>query len=162
MWTRVAALAAVMAIAPTAAAQAQRVEVSGLFGWTLSDGVSGDPFLAGDGNIYDSVNLKDSASYGFSVGVNASPQLEIGFLFGQQLSAFSLEGTNKREVGDLTVTTYHPYVAFNVGEIDAKVRPYFMIGLGATHYGNVKYTRINGEPGKPAARRSSRRPGAPA
>jgi opacity protein-like surface antigen len=148
MWTRGAALAAVLLMATAPAAHAQRVEVSGLFGWTLSDGVSGDAFLAGDGNIYDSVDVKDAFSWGFQIGVNATDNVEVGFLFGQQLSTLSIEGTNSRDVGDLTVNTYHPYIGFNVGEVDAPVRPYFMLGFGATNYGSVKYTRITGAPGE--------------
>ena len=35
-----------------------------------------------------------------------------------------------------------------------------MIGFGATNYGNVEFTRANGEIGRPAARPSSRPPGA--
>jgi opacity protein-like surface antigen len=135
--------------APATAAYAQaKVEVSGLFGWTLSDGVSGNPIPAPDFNIYDSVDVKDGTSWGFSVGVHANDNVEVGFLFGQQFSRLDLTGTNTLEVGDLTVTSYHPYVAFNVGEVDAQVRPYFMIGLGATQYGSVAYTRIGGGPGE--------------
>jgi hypothetical protein len=48
------------------------------------------------------------------------------------------------EVGDLTVNTYHPYVAFNVGAPDARVRRYVMVGFGATNYGGVDFTRVDG------------------
>lgn len=74
---------ALLATFVSAPAFAQRVEVSGLFGWTLSDGVNGDPVLAGDGNLYDTVDVKDSASWGFAVGINATDNVEIGFLYGQ-------------------------------------------------------------------------------
>jgi len=62
MWNRVIAMAALMLMVGAPSAFAQRVEVSGLFGWTLSDGVSGDPVLAGDGNIYEEVDKTDTAS----------------------------------------------------------------------------------------------------
>ena len=92
---------AVMAVLVSAGpAAAQRVEVSGLFGWTLSDGVEGDGVLAGDGNIYDAADVKDSASWGFAVGVNATDNVEVGFLFGQQLSTLAISGTAERELGD--------------------------------------------------------------
>ena len=128
-------------------AAAQRVEVSGLFGWSLSDGVDGDGVLAGDGNIYDEVDVKDSAAWGFAVGVNATDNVEVGFLFNQQMSKMVLKGTAERELGDLNVNTYHPYVAFNVGAPDAPVRPYVMVGFGATNYGSVDFTFANGTPG---------------
>jgi hypothetical protein len=118
--------------------------VSGLFGWTLSDGVTSDGVLAPDGNIYDAVDVKDSFSWGFDIGVNATDNIQVGFLFGQQLSTLGLEGTATREVGDLTINTYHPYVAFNAGAPDAPVRPYLMVGFGATNYGSVDFTRADG------------------
>lgn len=145
MWNRMFAMAALMIVAAAPSAYAQRVEVSGLFGWTLSDGVTGDPILAGDGNIYDAVDVKDSASWGFAVGVNATDNVEVGFLFGQQMSTLEVSGTNTAELGDLTVNSYHPYVAYNAGDIDARVRPYFLIGLGATNYGSVSFTGLGGQ-----------------
>ena len=47
---------------------AQRVEVSGFVGWSITDGVDSDPILAGDGNIYDTVEPDDAAIFGFTVG----------------------------------------------------------------------------------------------
>ena len=86
MKNRLVGTATVLMLLPAASAFAQRVEVSVIGGWTLSDGVSGDPILAGDGHLYDRVDAKDSGSWGFGVGVNASDNAEVGFLFGQQLS----------------------------------------------------------------------------
>jgi len=135
---------AVLATFVSAPVFAQRAEVSGLFGWTLSDGVTSDGVLAPDGNIYDAVDVKDSFSWGFDIGVNATDNIQVGFLFGQQLSTLGLEGTATREVGDLTINTYHPYVAFNAGAPDARVRPYLLVGFGATNYGSVDFTRADG------------------
>ncbi len=135
---------ALMTTFVSAPAFAQRVEVSGLFGWTLSDGVNGDPVLAGDGNLYDTVDVKDSASWGFAVGINATDNVEVGFLYGQQMSTLAIEGTTKRDIGDLKVNTYHPYLAYNAGDSSMTVRPYFMIGLGATNYGSVAFTTAAG------------------
>jgi hypothetical protein len=44
---------------------------------------------------------------------------------------------------------YHGYFAYNFGESDATVRPYFLGGLGATHYGSLDTPAgsIGGEPG---------------
>ena len=36
-----------------------------------------------------------------------------------------------------TVYNYHGYFAHNFGDSDAKVRPYFLGGLGATQYGSL-------------------------
>ncbi len=58
----------VLASMTPAMAQAVRVEASVLFGWTFSDGVSGQAIRCGDGQIYDRLDPKDSASWGFDVG----------------------------------------------------------------------------------------------
>jgi Outer membrane protein beta-barrel domain len=145
MMKRVMAMA-VMAMFVSAPAFAQRVEVSGLFGWTFSDGVEGDAVAVG-GELFDTVDLKDSASWGFSVGFNATDNVEVGFLFGQQLSTIAIDGTREVELGDININTYHPYVAFNMGAPDARVRPYFLVGFGATTFGGVDYTRLDGTAG---------------
>ena len=145
MFVRSLAMAAVAVLVAVGPAAAQKVEVSGLIGWTLSDGVEGEAVLAGDGNLYDTVDLKDSVSWGFGVGFNASDNFEVGFLYGQQLSTLEISGTATREIGDVKINTYHPYVAYNAGAPDAPVRPYFLVGFGATNYSNVEFTRANGQ-----------------
>lgn len=134
-----------LVLASFAPAYAQRAEVSGIIGWTLADGVEGDARLAGDGNLYDRVDPKDSVNWGFLVGFNATDNLEVGFQFGQQLTTAEISGTNTVELGDLTINSYHPYVAFNAAPPDAKIRPYLMIGLGATNYGSVSFTGVGGQ-----------------
>ena len=142
-----AALLVVMSTPGVVSAQS-RVEVSGNIGWTVSDGVDGQGIRAGDGNIYDAVDVKDSFSWGFGIGVLATENAEVGFLFSQQMSQMRLDGTAIREVGDLTVNSYHPYFAYNFMPSDSAVRPYVLIGLGATNYGAVSFTRINGQAGE--------------
>ena len=134
-----------------AVVSAQRVEVSGNIGWTVSDGVDGQGIRAGDGNIYDAVDVKDAFSWGFGIGVLATENAEVGFLFSQQMSQMRLDGTAIREVGDLNVNSYHPYFAYNFMPSDSAVRPYVLIGLGATNYGAVSFTRLNGQAGETAS-----------
>jgi opacity protein-like surface antigen len=124
-----------------------KVEVSGLFGWTLSDGVTGDAYKAPDGNTYNAVDLKDSFNWGLMFGVMANDNFEVGFMFNQQLSALRLEGTQNRELGDMSINSYHGYFAYNFGDPDAKLRPYILGGIGATNYGSVNYTDAAGKPG---------------
>jgi outer membrane protein W len=139
----IVAAALVLAALP-AAAQTSRVEVSALAGWTMSDGVSGDTVLGGDGNLYDEVGPKDSGSWGLMFGVNATDHVELGFLFTQQNSTAEIKGTATREIGDLTINTYHPYVAYNFMPSESPVRPYVLLGLGATNFGGVSFTTITG------------------
>jgi opacity protein-like surface antigen len=135
------ALATLVSVAP-AAAQDQRVEVGVLLGWAFSDGVDGDPVATGDGNVYDRIDPKDSFKWGFNAGVLATENVEVGFLFGQQLTKLLASGTDEREVGDLTVNTYHGYFAYNFGFADLPARPYVMFGMGATSYSDVDFTRV--------------------
>jgi hypothetical protein len=137
------ALATLVSAAP---AFAQRVEVSGLVGWTFSDGVDGQAVTTAEG-IYDRVDPKDSFKWGFLAGVLVSPNAEVGFQFGQQMTQLEASGTNTREIGDMSINTYHGYFAYNFGEVDAVVRPYVMGGMGATNFSSIDYTRITGESG---------------
>jgi len=147
MLKRLTVLMVLAFLASTPSAFAQKVEISGTVGWTLSDGVEATtPVLAPDGAIYDAVDLKDSFSWGLMGGYNVTEQVEVGFMWGQQLSRLDLEGTRLRELGDLTISTYHGYVGFNFFDVDATARPYFFFGLGATNFGSVDFTNVLGQP----------------
>jgi outer membrane protein with beta-barrel domain len=117
-----------------------RVEVSGFVGYSLADGVESDPRIAGDGNIYDTVEPADSAVYGFTVGFLVGEGAEVGFRWAQQPTTLNISGTTERELGDLSINSYHGYFAYNFGETDAKMRPFVLIGFGATNYGSVDVT----------------------
>jgi hypothetical protein len=136
-----------MVVSATSAMAQARAQVSIFGGWTFSDGVTGDAVKAADGNTYNGVDVKDSANWGISFGVNATPNVEIGFLFGQQMTTLKVTGTASKDVGDLTINSYFPYLAYNMGDEDAKARPYILLGLGATSYGTVNYTKSNGQTG---------------
>jgi opacity protein-like surface antigen len=144
--TLVLAVAALLVSVGPAMAQG-KVEVSGIFGWTLSDGVTGTAVTAPDGNTYNAVDLKDSFNWGLWFGVNATPNFEVGFMFNQQQSALRLEGTTTRELGNMNINSYHGYFAYNFGDPEAKLRLYILGGLGATNYGAVDYTNAQGQPG---------------
>jgi hypothetical protein len=114
-----------------------RVEVSGFVGWSIADGVDGDALIAGNGQIYDTVEPDDSAVYGFTVGVLVGEGAEVGFRWAQQPTTLVISGTSDLELGDLSVNSYHGYFAYNFGETDAPMRPFVLLGLGATNYGSV-------------------------
>lgn len=142
MFRKVVWQAALIVLFAAAPAFAQpRVEISGILGWTFSDGVTGQAVLAGDGNIYDAIDVVDSFNWGFSIGVLATEGAEVGFMYGRQESRLDVTGTNTVEVGDMAVQTYHGYFAYNFGPADSPVRPYVLGGLGATSYGSVPFTR---------------------
>ena len=118
-----------------------RVEISGFAGWVFSDGTSFDATVGAGGAIYDRLDPKDSANFGFSVGVFASDNAEVGFMYSLQNSTLLASGpTTEREIGDLAITGYHGYFGYNWGDVDAVVRPFFFGGLGATNFGEVTGT----------------------
>jgi len=125
--------AAVVALAAaTASAQDARVELSGTAGWTFSDGVN-------VGTIDESpiqIGPKDAFSWGARLGFNATENVEVGFLFGMQSTDLEATGIVSRTIPQ-TVYNYHGYFAYNFGDSDATVRPYFLGGLGATQYGSL-------------------------
>jgi opacity protein-like surface antigen len=120
-----------------ALAQEPKVTVGAVFGWTFSDGASGDAVKAPDGNTYNRLDPKDSLSFGFNVGYLVNSAAEVGFLFGRQQSALVADGTATKEISDLGISNYHGYFAYNFGESDATIRPYAFIGVGATSYSEV-------------------------
>lgn len=125
-------------------AQQPKAEVGVVVGWVFADGVSGDNFKAGDGNVYNRVDPKDSFGWGLDIGVFVGPNAEVGFIYANQPTTLQVSGTATKDVGDQTTSTYHGYVAYNWGESDAKMRPYFLFGLGATTYSDVSYTSSTG------------------
>ena len=136
-----------LAVAASAQAQDPRVEIGGTAGWTYSDGVTFDGVLADDGNIYGGIEPKDSFSYSLNLGFLVNPNVEIGFLFGQQKSTLQVFGTATRDINDQNIDNYHGYATFMFGDSAAKARPYLMIGAGATKYASVPFTvgSVSGE-----------------
>jgi outer membrane protein W len=134
----------VLIAASAAWAQAPKVEITGLIGYTLADGVNGDPIKAANGQTYDSVEPQDSINFGLSFGFFVTPSAEIGFLWRRQATKLDVFGTARTTVGDWNIDGYHGYGAYYFGDPEAKVHPYVMFGLGATHYGSVSYKKVDG------------------
>jgi opacity protein-like surface antigen len=125
-------------IAGAAPASAQgRVEVSGFVGWSIADGVDGNAVIAGNGQIYDTIEPEDSAVYGFTVGVLVGEGAEVGFRWAQQPTSLLISGTTETNLGDMSINSYHGYFAYNFGDPEATTRPFVLIGMGATSFGSV-------------------------
>jgi outer membrane protein W len=130
-----------------APAFAQRAEVGVTVGWVFSDGVSGSTITVPNQGVFDRVDPKDGVAWGLDIGVMVGPNAEVGFIYGQQSSVLQAGGSTTKDIGDMSVHTYHGYVGYNFKDPESKARPYLQFGLGATSFGDVNYTRDNGASG---------------
>jgi hypothetical protein len=138
----------VLMLAASSAAWAQpKVEVSALFGYTFADGVSGDAFRAGNGQTYDRVDPTDSMNFTLSAGFFVGPNAEVGFMWRRQPTTLQISGTTTTDLGDTNIDGYHGFFGYNFGDAEAKVRPYILAGLGATHYGGLTFAKTGGGTG---------------
>ena len=144
MVKRLCTFVTVLSCLSTPAWAQHRAEASVFFGYSFQDGVSGTAVIAPDGNTYNRIDPKDGFKWGLDFGVNVKENIQVGFVFTQVPSKLQLGGTATRDVGDMSIYTYHGYFEYLTGESDAKVRAYIMGGLGATNFGAVNYTRIAG------------------
>ena len=103
MTKRIVLMAFVVSLAAVPAfAQTPKAEVGAFVGWVFADGVSGDNFKGGDGNVYNRVDPKDSFGWGLDIGVFAGPNAEVGFIFANQPTKLTVSGTTTKEIGDQT------------------------------------------------------------
>jgi hypothetical protein len=136
MIRRLLACAFVLVFLASPAIAQPKVEVGGFIGWTISDGVPITTSSVG-GVTYTRADPKDAQSFGFTFGVFATPNMEIEFLMSRQISALEVTGNGPKLSGDMNVDNYHGNFVYNLGDSDAKVRPFVFAGLGATVYGDV-------------------------
>jgi opacity protein-like surface antigen len=142
---RTGVLASLLALVASASwAQDPRVEIGALFGWTFSDGVSGDAFLAPDGNRYNHIEPEDGTSFFLDIGFFLSDHVQLGALFDRQSSEMAISGQVDRKLGDWTIDNYHGVFTFNFGDHPSKAWPYIFGGAGVTHYGSVSFTDVAG------------------
>ena len=130
--------AAVAIVALAAPAYAQKFEVSFIGGYSTSEGVEGDAVITPSGT-FNEVKVKSGGSFGLSFGAVMESGGEIGFMWNRQMSKLGVSGTTSLDIGDMDIDHYHGYFAYNFlpGQ---RVRPYLLIGIGATYYGEVGFT----------------------
>jgi hypothetical protein len=134
----------VVLAAGAVSAQDRRFEIGGDIAWTQSDGVSFDG-LAVNGNVFNSIEPKDSVAYGFNLGVFATETVQVEFLWSRQDSTLLAGGTTEMEITDLSVDNYMGNVVYHFGDSASRVRPYLFGGLGATSYGSLSFRGVNGQ-----------------
>jgi hypothetical protein len=115
-------------------ASAQRVEASFSFGYSASEGISTDERTL-IGQLYDTLAVDSGASVNFTFGVFVNEQAEVEFLWARQNSRLQADGpAGKLPLADLVVYNYMGNFVYNWGPRDARVRPFFFGGIGATNY----------------------------
>jgi hypothetical protein len=136
-------IAGVLTVAVAAPAGAQaRFELSGLGGFTFSEGISGNQITTPNGT-FTGIQVKNGGSFGFSFAVMTENGGEVGFQWSRQMSTLGVRGIPSFDIGDMNLDNYHVYFAINTMR-EAKVHPYISIGFGATDYGAVSYSTANG------------------
>src|SRR5262245_50551056 len=105
--------AMLMVVAVAAPARAQiKFEASFLFGYTFSEGVSGDAVITPSGT-FNSIDVKSGGAVGFSFGVVASNGGEVGFMYSRQMSNLSVSGPSPtRDFGSMSIDSYHGYIGY--------------------------------------------------
>jgi opacity protein-like surface antigen len=118
----------------TTSALAQQIEASASIGYSASEGISVDQRSL-LGQQYDTLAVDSGASFNFTGGVLFNQNMEAQFLFARQNSRLQADGAAGRlPISELAVYNYMFNFVYNVGGRDAKIRPYFFGGLGATDY----------------------------
>ncbi len=117
-------------------AQDEKFELIIDLGYTASGGVDINATDIGGGVIVNKVTPKSGFSYGGTFNVALAETISVGFQFSQQLSTLEggLQGGGKEDFADLSVYNYHGIFTFHLADQDSPLRPFFLVGLGATNY----------------------------
>ena len=126
-------MVASVALAASPANAQDRLEISAFFGNTFSEGVSVNRATFENGFI-DRVDAASGASFGGSVSFWLDEQIQVGFQFDRQESSLDVDGSAMLEVTSMDIYNYHAIATFHGGSRSSKVRPFAMLGLGATQY----------------------------
>ena len=145
MVKRIAALFLVLTVTTGTPAMAQGVGVviSAIGGWTVSEGVKGKDFVAGNGQTYNRADPADSGHFGLSIGA-AEGHGEYGFLYRRQFTQLQVSGTTTTTIGDMATDNYHGYFAYNFGDPEGKVHFFVNAGAGMSHFSKVNFTTAGG------------------
>ena len=138
MSRRIVVIAALAALAASPVfAQNPKIEVSGLFGYTLSEGVPINS--TANGVVYTDAGPASSMTYGFTAGVYVTPNFEVEFLWSRQATQLNVVGNTKTLSGDMNIDTYHGNLVYNFGDPEGMVRPFAFVGVGANSYSDVAF-----------------------
>jgi len=127
------AIAAFVASVAVPVAAQDRAEISIFGGYTVSEGVNVQRVDNG-AEFIDRVNSPGGFALGAAVHFWLNESVQLGAQYARQSSGLDLEGSSKRELTSMTINNYHGIFTFHGGTSRSAVRPYFLFGLGATHF----------------------------
>jgi len=138
---------AVLGLLVSSAAWAKdpKLEISGMAGYSFSDGVNTQTAVTVGGNTYNSLGPTSAFSYSFTVGYNFTENWELEFLYANQQSKLEVSGTNTLTIGDFHVSNYQGIISYNFGDPRAKARPFVFGGAGATTYPGLSAPGLDGQ-----------------
>ncbi len=86
---------------------------------------------------YTKADIGNAVTYGFTAGIYASSNIEVEFLWNRSssdLMGTPLNGGPETRVFRLNMSQYFGNVLFHVGGQEDRMRPYVLVGMGATHF----------------------------
>ena len=139
-------LALILAFGSTAAWAQARIEISPLVGYRTTGSISGGT------TIYKEFHIEDGLAYGLSLGYRLNPKFTLEVRWSRVGSSVTAQGKDfvKTTVADIDTDTYHANFLFYWRGEEYKVRPYFVLGLGAIS-ANAKNVQVGEEIVNPSA-----------
>jgi opacity protein-like surface antigen len=144
--TKLLALVLVLAFAATAAWAQGRIEISPWVGYRTTGSISGSQ------TTYTDFHIEDGLAYGLSLGYRLNPKMTIEVRWSRVGSSVTAHGLTfvKTKVADIDTDTYHANFLFFWRGEEYKVRPYFVMGLGAIS-ANAKNVQVGEQIVNPSA-----------
>lgn len=119
-----------LTIAAAEAAAQQRWEVQPFFGGRFGGGFEVDAPVARPHDFrFAEIDFASGETYGFTAGYFVSQMVQLEFLLSRQQTGIEAAGV---KISDASHTQYHGNVLFHFTDEDAKVRPYVLVGFGAS------------------------------
>jgi len=135
MISRIIVAVALVATGSVAAYAQPQVEIAVETGYTASEGIKASTSRIINGQIYNDLDITSGGNIGFTVGVLFTDNAEVEFLWNRQFSSFSAGNPAPSvDLADLSVDNFFGNFVYNWGVREAKVRPFMLVGIGATHY----------------------------
>ncbi len=127
-------LAALITVAAATPVTAQRFEAQPFVGVRWGGAFSVDETIPG-GFQETEINPDAGFAWGATLGLNVTDNFGLEFLWSRQSSAINAEPLNASQIFlfDASISQYQGNMLFNLRDPDSRLRPFFLLGLGATN-----------------------------